>query len=284
MYSACRVCSIALCLAACVWTGRAQTPDSFPGVRDYYVNYWVSVPGIVAGAVTNSIGLQRTRDKKWYSPDVLDGLDASRVPAFDRIALRMDASRYIRAERNSDFGITWGTLLPATLLIADKRMRKDWLDIAIVYIETQTALSNFYGWSVFGPTLIERKRPIMYYEEIPLDERLWGGNRNSFYSGHVAVTATTTFFMAQSYLDYHPEKRHLKWLYYGLASLPPAYVGVKRLQALKHFPSDIVAGFVIGAAGGIIWPRLHYKLDEQSVQLSLLSDGRSGQLRCLWKL
>jgi membrane-associated phospholipid phosphatase len=26
---------------------------------------------------------------------------------------------------------------------------------------------------------------------------------------------------------------------------------------LKHFPSDVVAGFLIGAAGGILWPKLH---------------------------
>ncbi len=266
-----------------VQTTYAQHKDTteYPG---YSVNYWVSVPVIAAASVTNSIGLARIRDKPFLTPDDLDRQDRSKVPWFDRIALTQHSDEYDRYEENSDFALTWGTLAPAVLIAADSRMRKDWLDIAIVYIETQTLTSNFYAWSFLGPTFIERNRPVTYFADVPLDERLWGGNRNSFYSGHVSVTAVTTFFMAQSYLDYHPEKRHLRWLYYGLATAPPALIAYKRVQALKHFPSDVTVGLLVGIAGGTLIPKLHHRKKEKGMSLSLAYEQDWKMIRCGWTL
>jgi len=194
----------------------AQAKSELPEDLGYHVNYWVTVPLICVGAGTNAVGLDRARDKSALTLSELSSRKYSSVPSFDRIALRQNPARYKEAEEFSDVGITWGTLAPAVLIFADRKMRRDWLDIAVVYIETQTLVSNFYAWSFLGPTFIERYRPITYYADVPLEDRLWGGNRNSFYSGHVSVTAVTTFFMAQSYLDYHPEQREKRWLFYGL--------------------------------------------------------------------
>lgn len=250
----------------------------------YHVNYWISAPAIVAGAVTNSFGLARIRDKKWLTEEEITAQDRSRVPWFDRIALRQHADDYDKYEENSDFAISWGTLAPAVLIAADRRMRKDWLDIAVVYFEAQTFTSDFYSWSFLGPTFIERNRPVTYFPEIPLEERLWGGNRNSFYSGHVSVTAVTTFFMAQSYLDYHPEKRHLRWLYYGLATAPPVLVAYKRVQALKHFPSDTAVGLLVGMAGGILIPKLHQNRKDKGMSLGFAYEPDLKMVRCVWTL
>ncbi|HLF64827.1 MAG TPA: phosphatase PAP2 family protein [Saprospiraceae bacterium] len=284
MYSICKsLCSVVLFSSVFSHSAWAQYQDT-SGSAEYRVNYWISLPVIGVGAVTNSIGLARTRDKEWLTPEQLSGLDKSDVPKFDRIALRQHADAYNKYEESSDFAITWGTLIPAALIIADKRMRKDWLDITFVYLESQILTSNFYGWSFLGPTFIERYRPVTYFPEVPLEERIWGGNRNSFYSGHVSVTAVTTFFMAQSFLDYHPEKRHIKWLYYGLASVPPAVIGYKRVQALKHFPSDVIVGFGIGIAGGVLIPKLHYPKKNKGVSLSLAYEPDWKVVRCVWSL
>jgi membrane-associated phospholipid phosphatase len=236
------------------------------------------------GTATNAIGLARIRNKERLTPDQLSDLNISNVPKFDRIALRQHADGYQDYEESSDFALSWGTLFPAALIIADRRMRKDWLDISVVYLESQILTSNLYGWSFLGPTFIERYRPVTYFPEVPVDERLWGGNRNSFYSGHVSVTTVTTFFMAQSYLDYHPEKRKLRWLLYGLASVPPGLIGYKRVQALKHFPSDVLAGYVIGLAGGILIPKLHQRKKGKDVSLSLAYEKDWKMIRCIWTL
>jgi membrane-associated phospholipid phosphatase len=262
--------SFAIVLLVCVAIqGYGQRRDTTQRI-DYHVNYKITVPVLVAGAVTNSIGLARIRDKKFLTEADLMRLNKNDVAWIDRIAVNQHSDRYVRYEKNSDFALTWGTLTPALLIGLDKRMRKDWLDISMVYLEAQIITSNFYAYSFMGPTFIERYRPVVYFEDVPLEERLWGGNRNSFYSGHVSVTAVTTFFMAQSYLDYHPEHRNLRWPLYAVATFPPVLIAYKRVQALKHFPSDVAVGLLVGIAGGTLIPKLHHGKKGQSLSMGVI--------------
>jgi membrane-associated phospholipid phosphatase len=46
-------------------------------------------------------------------------------------------------------------------------------------------------------------------------------------------------------------------LIYTGAAIPPAIVGYYRLEAGKHFKTDVIAAFIIGAACGIGVPELH---------------------------
>jgi membrane-associated phospholipid phosphatase len=45
-------------------------------------------------------------------------------------------------------------------------------------------------------------------------------------------------------------------LYTG-AAVPPAIVGYYRLEAGKHFKTDVITGLVVGALCGIIVPEFH---------------------------
>ena len=44
---------------------------------------------------------------------------------------------------------------------------------------------------------------------------------------------------------------------YTVASIPPAFVAAYRMKAGKHFRTDVIAGFVVGGAMGIMIPDLH---------------------------
>lgn len=247
----------------------AEGEDAAAGLYpEYYVNYKVSVPGIIAGAAIGLLGQDRIRRKDDITMDELLTLDPAQVPGIDRIALRQNVDKAERARKISDHGINYATLMPVLLFI-DRRMREDWLDVALVYVESQVAVMNVYSWTFLGPTFIERYRPITYYDEVSMRDRIWGGNKNSFYSGHVSTVSTWSFFMAKSYIDYHPEVGALKWAIYGVAAIPPAFIGIKRVQGLKHFPTDVIAGYLIGAAGGILWPELHKK-EEGNLGLSFM--------------
>lgn len=119
--------------------------------------------------------------------------------------------------------------------------------------------SNIYSWSPMGPRFVERYRPAVYYENLPLEERNYGRLRNSFYSGHTATVAVGTFFTAKVYADYHPDLGGKKYLLYGLALVPPTVVGIYRIKALRHFPTDVVIGGIVGAGVGFLVPELHRK-------------------------
>ena len=222
----------------------------------YILNKWVSAGIGVAGTVANYTGLSRLRNKAVILEQEILALDNDDVNRFDQYALRQDFSKYKDARLAADIGLYASFLFPG-LLFFDDDIRSEWVEVSLLYFETQAIAATLYSWSPLGPMFNDRFRPFTYYAEAPLEERMAGKMRNSFFSGHVATAATGTFFAAKVYSDYHPELGAKKWLYFGLALVPPAFVGLYRIKSLNHFPTDTVVGTLVGAAGGILIPHFH---------------------------
>ncbi|MEM6771810.1 MAG: phosphatase PAP2 family protein, partial [Bacteroidota bacterium] len=161
------------------------------------------------------------------------------------------------AEASSDLFFNASVVLPFTLFL-DKKYRKDWLDLSLIYLEAHALNANFYAWSPVGPALIDRLRPVAYYEEVDAGFRGLGNTRNSFFSGHVSTTAIGTFFTAKVLSDYNPQwSGGKRALVFAAASLPPAFVAVQRVRSLKHFPTDTAVGLAVGAFFGVMTPHFH---------------------------
>lgn len=252
------LCLLCLCQSGIAQESGGKTEKERTPEKIYGVNYWISGGIILTGVATNSFAHERLRNKPGMTEEHVNLITSKGVNGFDRWGLRQDPAGRDDAQMASDRILYISALLPFFLFL-DKDIRYDWLDITMMYAETQAINSNLYGWGPLGPTFVERYRPAVYYEELPLKERNFGNLRNSFYSGHVGSTATATFFAAKVYADYHPGLGAKKYLLYGLASLPPAMVGYYRVKALKHFPSDNLVGMIVGASLGILIPELHRK-------------------------
>lgn len=52
--------------------------------------------------------------------------------------------------------------------------------------------------------------------------------------------------------------------------IPPALVGYHRYIVLKHFPTDIMTGIIIGAATGILVPHFHKIVIRKNENLSIV--------------
>ncbi|MBX2875803.1 MAG: hypothetical protein KTR30_27030, partial [Saprospiraceae bacterium] len=139
----------------------------------YQVNRLLSLGIFTAGTLGNTVGLQRLRDKPDIPLTTLNGLNRDKLWGIDRAALKVDPLKKDRAAKISDQYLYSSLLLPVALFL-DKDIRKDWLDIALLYGETQMLASNFYTWGPLGPTFIQRFRPAVYFEELPLAERNFG--------------------------------------------------------------------------------------------------------------
>ena len=142
----------------------------------------------------------------------------------------------------------------AGALAFDKNIRKDWLDVLILYGESHASSSGIY---VLNNSLINRPRPFNYNPDVPVEEKMANETRNSFFSGHVSTAATASFFTAKVYSDYHPELGNKKYWLFAAAAIPPSFVAYYRYKAMKHFPTDVITGFAVGAACGILIPHLH---------------------------
>ncbi len=139
------------------------------------------------------------------------------------------------------------------LFLLDKKMRRDFWKLNLLFLETMSMTGIMYTGSVY---LNDQYRPYAYHEDTPMDFRRRGGAKNSFYAGHVALVATSTFFMAKTYADYHPESK-LKYVFYGVAGAATGLTAYGRYRGGLHFPTEILLGMAQGTITGILVPHFH---------------------------
>jgi len=141
------------------------------------------------------------------------------------------------------------------VLLADKKIRKDALKIAIIYAET---FALCQGMTNLTKNLVKRPRPFVYNEFVDMFEKQEKDAQYSFFSGHVSTTATMCFMTAKIFQDYNKGSKAIPWVWAAAATIP-AVTGILRQQAGKHFWTDVITGYLIGAAVGILVPELHRK-------------------------
>jgi membrane-associated phospholipid phosphatase len=261
-----------------------QSSDSSLRPRRYHVNYVTGSIIIGAGLATDAFAISRIQGKPNLTNAELQALNPAVINSLDRWALHQDPSQYHQYSKLSDYiEPPIFILLPALLGLDKKIPKREWMDILFMYIEGHTVTFTFYNYSWLGPTFQNRFRPLTYYSQLPLADRMSGTNRNSFYSGHTASVAFTTFFITKVYCDYHPDLGFGKYLLYTAALIPPVAMGYFRVRALAHFPSDDMVGLSLGAAIGIILPALH-KANYKGVSFNLFSTPDANGVSVCWSL
>ena len=212
------------------------------------------------------------------TPEELAGIRRENVPGFDRWAIKpfnekIDKDSYIPF---------YGAIPAPLLLLLDKRIRKDGWKVMFLYFETMAVTGLMYTGSMY---LTNRYRPYVYDERSPLDKRVTGNSKNSFYAGHVHLVASSVFFMAKVWSDYHPESK-AKWLWYTGATAVTGVTALMRHQAGMHFPSDLVLGAGLGALTGILVPALHKNksIDDRMTLTPYFGGGSTGGLTLTYKI
>jgi hypothetical protein len=248
----------------------------------YRMNYWVSGGFSLAATAANIYAIPNLITNKSEITDAeIAALNPSSLNGFERWGLEQDPGLAKQLDKTSDYVLQGTVILPA-LLGLDKAIRKDALRIFVMYYETHALTFTMYNFSFFGPLFQNKYRPITYYSEIPMEDRKSGNNKNSQYSGHTASATAATFFAAKVYNDYHPEfSSAKKYMMYGLASVPPLVQGYLRMKALKHFPSDILIGYLIGATCGVVVPEFH-RFKRQAIKYSVVPTPVGAGLGLTW--
>ena len=195
-------------------------------------------------------------------------LDKNNINKFDRSVY----DNYSLKSKELSDKFFYGSMPLPLLLMFDKKIRKDGLKVGLLFLETMGATGALY---VSSAMIANRYRPYAYNPEVPIATRVRGGAKNSFFAGHPAVVASSTFFMAKVYADYHPSMRN-KWILYALAGGATATTGILRIQAGQHFRTDVITGITIGTIIGVLVPQLHKNKNLKEQRLSLLPDFRNG--------
>ena len=215
----------------------------------YHIKPIVDIPIAVAGTAWTLYGFSKIYGRDKASDAEVLALDKNDINKFDRPI----ADNYsIKAKEASD-KFFYGSMPLPLFLLFDKAIRKDALRVGLLYLEAMAITGTLYTTAAMSAN---RFRPYAYNSAVDLGTRTRGGAKNSFFAGHVALVGTSTFFMARTLSDYHPDMKN-KWILFSIAGLATATTGYLRMEAGQHFKSDVLLGAAIGTLSGILVPGIH---------------------------
>ena len=193
---------------------------------------------------------------------------ASDVSAFDRVAITQTVDPNAATISNIGLGVAIGFAILDPLVSG---FRDGWDAALVDFVMYGETLSLTLAVTDIAKIAVRRPRPLAYTEQAALDQQ-WaqmGGTPGtgpsisqtdaelSFFSGHASIvssiTATATYlaFIRTSPKHWRP------WVTLALGTALTATVSVERVTSGYHFPTDVIAGTVVGAAIGILVPHLH---------------------------
>lgn len=231
----------------------------------YQTSFKYDAPAVVAGLGLSYLGVSLIKNKKNLSPTELAAKSKQDVFFIDRFS----AGNYSKKADEQSYIPFYGSFAVAPLVaLIDKKQRNHYGQISVMFIETMSAAAASF---TIAAGLVQRSRPLVYNTNLPVknpDElRSDKDEQRSFFAGHTTATAAATFFAAKVFSDFNPDSR-LKPYVWAAAAAVPAVVGYQRLRAGKHFLTDNLLGYGVGAACGILIPQLHKKTNSTNLSVS----------------
>ena len=179
----------------------------------------------------------------------VQSLNPDNIPRFDRIAVH----QYSTTARDLSNVLLY-TAFAARLGVfyANRETRKDLIEIGVVGYQSlfmSQALAN-------GLKLVKRNRPYVHNPAVPMSVKTEREARFSFFSAHTTTASTICFTTAFAYSAYFPESKYNKLMWASAITIP-AVEGFLRVKAGKHYPSDVITGYLVGLGTSYLMHRLH---------------------------
>ncbi|MCX2738424.1 phosphatase PAP2 family protein [Pontibacter anaerobius] len=225
----------------------------------YKTSLKVDAPIIAAGMGLSAYGLSLMQDKSGLSREEITALRKDDVNGFDRFGAGYHSDN---AKKISDYPF-YGSFATPFLMLLNKNVGSKAGQVVVLYVETMAVTGALFTMTNGN---VERARPMVYSDEVDISDKNDANALNSFYAGHTAATASATFFAAKIFHDFNPDSGARPYVWAAAAAVPAA-VGYMRLKAGKHFLSDNLLGYTLGAAAGIVVPQLHKKSNKRNISL-----------------
>lgn len=189
------------------------------------------------------------------------------IGSFDKIALGYNSQG---AENARDLLLYTTSALPIVLL-SSQHLENERFQYVLMLGETVTLNA---GLTFLVKSLTKRNRPYFYDDNVSTADRQNIDARKSFFSGHTSHTAAMTFFTASVFSDLYPASKWKPLVWAGAASIPAA-TALLSVRAGRHFPSDVLVGYAVGAGIGVLLPFLHRVKPQKNKSLSLAFSGNA---------
>lgn len=215
--------------------------------------YKLSVPGDAAaltlGTGLSLFGYHVTQGLEPLSVSDISMLNAKEINRFDRFAVSQSSKP---SQWLSDVALFSSLALPAAYF-GRATPKSEYLKLGIMGAETILLTT---GLTLSAKGIVKRIRPYAYHTDVAIDKKLVPDTRTSFFSGHTSVSSAMSFFVFSTVSQYdcsRPLKRTLRITAIAL----PAFVGSLRVMAGKHYLTDVLVGYAVGAISGWAIPYFH---------------------------
>lgn len=221
--------------------------------------YRLSWPGegIVFGTAlaTGIIGEALVMNVQPLTPEQINAASREDVNQFDRPA----TYNYSETAQNvSDVGVLVCSALPLTLFFS-QRVRSDFVTFGVMYLQV-------FGFAAALPQVskgsFKRNRPYVYNDNVPPEKKGSVQARLAFFSGHTTHAFALAVFFATTYSDYFSNSK-MKPFVWGASLAMASVVGYARIDAGKHYRTDVLVGAAVGSAIGYFIPKLHRRKTER---------------------
>jgi len=105
---------------------------------------------------------------------------------------------------------------------------------------------------------IDRGAPILYDPNVSLEERQGRDASRSFISGHTATAFNAATTYSVTYWLRHP-RDPWRWVVLAATHSVALAAGMLKIEAGYHYPTDIIAGALVGSSIGLAVPLLHQR-------------------------
>jgi membrane-associated phospholipid phosphatase len=214
----------------------------------YETKFKIDGPAVVAGFGLSYLGVTLIKNK-----DDVFFLDRFSAGTFRD-----------KADKQSYYPFYASFAVAPIVALIDGKQRSHYGQVSVMFLETMSAAAASF---TIAAGLVKRSRPLVYNTTLPLADREDKDAQRSFFAGHTTATAAATFFAAKVFNDFNPDSK-LKPYVWAAAALVPAVVGYQRLRAGKHFLTDNILGYAVGAGLGILIPELHKKTNKSGISVA----------------
>ena len=228
-----------------IFTGLQGQESSSP----YKTDFWKDGSWIAGSVGLNVVGVITIQNKADLTDAELENLSRNDIWKIDRGA----AGNYSVEADELSYVPFYASFATPLLFLLGEDERKNFGQISVMFVETMATTGALF--TITAGT-VQKSRPLVYNENLSPGERKDSDAQRSFFAGHTAATAAASFFTAKVFHDYNRDSSAVPFVWAGAVVLP-AYVGYLRTKAGKHFLTDNLIGFGIGAACGILVPEIH---------------------------
>jgi membrane-associated phospholipid phosphatase len=184
-------------------------------------------------------------------PQPVSPSGADKILSIDRVAVTQTIDP--NAGRNSTIGLT----LAMGFAVVDPLMtgfRQGWGSAMVDALMYAESLSTTTFVTQVTKIAVRRPRPIDYKNPGSSDTNAV----LSYFSGHASSTASVA--ATATYLAFVRAPGTARpWITMGVGTLLTGFVSYERVRSGAHFPTDVIAGSMAGAAIGVLIPHLHHR-------------------------